>query len=368
MKRIEIIAIIAFIIILAGGGFMALRGQEQRSAASSIEEAVARNNSESYLSMRMSDIVTTKRPMEIKKPELIVDIPDDLLDEPQLPPRDVIEEALGAPAPTTEPTLQPVIEPAPVVPDGSKQKIVIIIDDMGQDRIHTKQTVALPGPLTLSYLPYSDDILPQVAQGRAAGHEIMLHMPMQPVADTSLGRAPYVLRVDMDDDTLKTVFEKNMAAFDGYVGINNHMGSRLTQDRRAMNIVMEDLRRRGLFFVDSLTIGSSIAGRVASEYGVPHATRDVFLDDDPSLDNVRSALRQLERHARTHGVAIAIGHPKKDTIAALKEWLPTLDSKGFVLVPASQVVKTVPVSTTQVTSPSAAEPAGIDLSPAQPLE
>jgi polysaccharide deacetylase 2 family uncharacterized protein YibQ len=220
-------------------------------------------------------------------------------------------------------------------------KIVIIIDDMGEDRVHTKQVAGLPGPLTLSYLPYPEHVAEEVAEGRKAGHEIMVHMPMEPMhADLETG--DYFLTTEEPADEFMAHLNKNLAAFDGYVGINNHMGSRLTTDRKAMDMIMGELRERGLLFVDSRTVSASVAAESAAAHKVPQISRDVFLDDVPTIDAVRHQLGEVERIARHRGHVVAIGHPKAATIDALKEWLPTLAGKGLTLVPVSAVVNQSP--------------------------
>ncbi len=225
-------------------------------------------------------------------------------------------------------------------------KVVIIIDDLGMDRRRSKEIMALPPPVTLSFLPYAPKIKGLVEQGRKAGHEIMIHMPMEPM-NPDLDPGPTVLRVDMPPSEFEDLLEQSLNAFEGYVGINNHMGSRLTQDKESMRIVMAHLYERGLLFVDSRTIHTSLADDIAASYRVPHAVRDVFLDHDPSLEGVQKSLRKLEAIAKKSGYAIAIGHPKANTIQALQEWIPTLQDKGIALAPISSVVTTATPEDTQ---------------------
>jgi polysaccharide deacetylase 2 family uncharacterized protein YibQ len=125
----------------------------------------------------------------------------------------------------------------------------------------------------------------------------------------------------------------------GFVGINNHMGSKFTSDAHSMTPVMEELRARGLVFLDSRTSPSSAGIRLAVAYGVPHAARDVFLDDDQAPTAIAKQLARLEQVARQQGSAIAIGHPHDATIAALRAWLPQVAGKGLALVPVSAVVR-----------------------------
>jgi len=160
---------------------------------------------------------------------------------------------------------------------------------------------------------------------------------MEAMAGNNLG--PAGLKNDMSEDELKSTLENHVfPSFEGYVGINNHMGSRLTQNVKAMGWVMEELKERGLYFVDSKTIGSSVAARVARDTGIPYAERDVFLDHYDTLESVKKALADLERVAHRNGVAIAIGHPKTHTIEALRGWMPGMAERGLELVPASAVL------------------------------
>lgn len=215
--------------------------------------------------------------------------------------------------------------------------VVIIIDDMGIS-LRSKLVEVLPGPLTLSYLPYAKDLPDRVRRASNNGHELMLHMPMEPM-NGALDGGPHVLKTGQDHDEFIKTLEWGLSSFDGFVGVNNHMGSRLTQDDKSMRRVMNHIKNTGLFFIDSKTIGSSVVEKVAKETGVPYAVRDVFLDHEINPDFIRSSLKKLEDTARKQGYAIAIGHPHKETIEALKEWLPTLEGKGLTLVPASKVIR-----------------------------
>ncbi len=228
------------------------------------------------------------------------------------------------------------ILPPPVSGDGAK--IVVIIDDMGMDRKRTRAVMDLPGPLTLAFLPYAPGLRDITRDARDLGHELLIHMPMEAM-DKGLNEGPLVLRADMMTGSFNMALDQMFGAFDGYVGVNNHMGSKLTQDTDAMNKVMEALAARNLIFVDSKTTPNSIAGESAAAHGLRHAARDVFLDNEDTPEFVWNSLRDLEKIARKRGYAIAIGHPRDSTIAVLKEWLPGLKERGFVLVPVSAVVK-----------------------------
>lgn len=217
-------------------------------------------------------------------------------------------------------------------------KIVIIIDDMGMDIPHSKAIIALPGPLTLSFLPYAPRVKALTGEAKAKGHELMIHMPMQPISpDHDLGSI--ALTEGMSGTEFDTMMDKAFASFDGYIGLNNHMGSLLTQDRAAMRRLMILLKKHGLLFVDSRTSPRSVAADEARAAGVSYTSRDVFLDDDESESAVMKSLMQVEHVARKSGLAVAIGHPKAGTLAALKKWLPTLKDKGLKLITVHEAVK-----------------------------
>ena len=216
--------------------------------------------------------------------------------------------------------------------------IAVVIDDMGLDRARSDRTAALPGPLTLAFLAYANDLATQTAAARRGGHELLVHVPMEPTVDTT-DPGPNALLTGLSVMELERRIVWNLSQFDGYVGINNHMGSKATQSRDVMAPVMAELSRRGLLFLDSRTAGATVAEETARDTGIPALRRDVFLDHDPSPIAVRAALLDLEKVAERQGFAIAIGHPKDATIAALSEWLPDAQARGFAIVPVSAVAR-----------------------------
>jgi len=226
----------------------------------------------------------------------------------------------------------------PFALDDTKAKIVIVIDDLGLNKRRARKTVALPGPLTLSYMAYAEDLDRQIQQARAAGHEMMLHIPMEPRSAT-IDPGPNVLLSGLPREELLKSINWNLDQTDKVVGINNHMGSRFTSDLEGMQTVTEVLNERGLLFLDSVTSGSSVAHTAAEDAGIPFAVRNVFLDHEDDLASIKRQLRATESVAKRTGVAIAIGHPRDKTLEALGEWLPTLSERGFQLVPISAVVK-----------------------------
>lgn len=255
------------------------------------------------------------------------------------PLHDVPDTKVGAPKKELEAAVSNLKPPEPfILPDGSKPKIAIIIDDMGMSRKNGFALIDIQYPLTLAFLPYAPKLNDMTKAAQDNGHQLMIHMPMEAM-DHKQNLGGIALKKDMTAEAIEVQLDKAFDAFDGYVGLNNHMGSRLTQNEAAMQVVMKNLKERDLYFVDSKTIGSSVASKVAWANGLKTAERDIFLDHEDSITFVRKALRKMENAAKRKGYAIAIGHPKSATIKGLKEWLPTLEAKGFEVVHASELVR-----------------------------
>lgn len=224
---------------------------------------------------------------------------------------------------------------AVAVPRASGRDIAVVIDDLGLNRRGTAALIHLRGPLTLAFLPYASALTQQTRAARAAGHELMLHLPMEPVGRDWPG--PNALLTSLTPADLLSRLRANLRSFRGFVGVNNHMGSLLTTDAERMMLVMAELRRHDLLFLDSRTTPASVASREARRMGVPTAVRDVFIDNELDLNYVLRQLALAERIAERRGFAVAIGHPHEVTITALGRWLPTLNERGFQLVPISAI-------------------------------
>ena len=212
--------------------------------------------------------------------------------------------------------------------------VAIVIDDLGVHVKNAARTIALPGPLTLSFMSYAQNLQAQTETARAAGHELMLHLPMEP-QDRTEDPGPNVLLTRLPVEENLRRLRWALGRFEGYIGVNNHMGSRFTRDEEGMALVMNELSSQGLMFLDSRTAHGSVSGPLARRYGVPFVGRDVFLDNVPIADDVRTRLDELEAIAQQFGRAVGIAHPHKGTIEALEAWLPSLSARGFTLVPLS---------------------------------
>jgi len=222
-------------------------------------------------------------------------------------------------------------------PLAAKPMIAIVIDDMGVDQRRSARAMKLPAKVTLSFLPYARDLKKQAAEAVALGHEIMLHVAMEPESSEA-DPGPNVLLTGTPEAELLANLRWNLEQMTGYQGINNHMGSRFTRDLAGMRVVMGELKARGLFFLDSVTSRDSVGAKTAREAGVPFAARDVFIDHKDDEAFVHKQLARVAAEARKHGIAIAIAHPRDITLRALKTWLTKVQADGFELVGVSRVL------------------------------
>ena len=227
---------------------------------------------------------------------------------------------------------------APAAAGPARPQIAIIIDDLGHQKRAGERVIALPGPVTCAILPGTPSGAVLARAARASRKEVLLHLPMQ-ASDPPRRAEPGMLSLAMDRSDVAAALDAALAEVPFAIGVSNHRGSLLTQQSTHMQWLMEALgARERLFFVDSYTTHRSIAMRTARGNGVQAVRRDVFLDDDPSVDRIREEFERLKHLARERGAAIAIGHPYDTTLGFLETALPTLADEGFDLVPISVLV------------------------------
>jgi hypothetical protein len=227
----------------------------------------------------------------------------------------------------------------PVMAPGARPMIAVVLDDLGLNRAGTNRAIALPAPLTLAFMTYAEGLPRLAARARRAGHELMLHVPMAP-RDSTFDPGPNVLRTELAPAELARRLDWGLSRFEGFVGVNNHMGSRFTASREGMAPVMVALRAHGLLFLDSVTSAASVGAAMARRAGVPYAVRDVFLDNEwRDRAAIERQFARLEAVARRRGSAIGIGHPHPATLDVLARWLPEARARGFAIVPVSAIVR-----------------------------
>ncbi|NIB39664.1 divergent polysaccharide deacetylase family protein [Pseudomaricurvus alkylphenolicus] len=232
------------------------------------------------------------------------------------------------------PTLQ--AETAYPPNDAKPARIAIIIDDLGYNLSRGLTAARFPGALTLAVLPHSPNGVALAELGYEQGKEIMLHAPMSTLKQRPLD--PGGLTPAMTHAEFVSTLRNNLAAIPHVTGLNNHMGSHLTQLVRPMAWLMMELRRENLFFVDSRTSPGSIAWETAQREAIPSLKRDIFLDNVRQDAAIEKQLRKLILIASERGWALAIGHPYPETLSVLKHWVPELAGLGIELVGVSQLL------------------------------
>ncbi len=229
-------------------------------------------------------------------------------------------------------------QPTIHVRGGKGPLLAIIVDDLGYDRAPADALLALSFPLTVSvlpHLPYSAEI---AEEAHRRGDQVMLHLPMASAGDAAKPEAVELIP-GMNPQEVAQALAAMLETVPHAAGVNNHQGSLATADARLMDELMPELRRRGLFFIDSRTTTETVAYDAAERAGVRAAFRRVFLDDTPTREAVLQQLELAARDAQKHGWSIAIGHPHPGTLAALEDGLPRLEARGIRLVFATDLAR-----------------------------
>lgn len=251
------------------------------------------------------------------------------------------EPAQGLP-PTPDPALPAGTPPddalpALTLPPTATRYIAIIIDDIGYVDTLGARAVALPDDVTFAVLPHTPFGAELAEAAHRNGKEVMLHAPMSNLANMPLG--PGGLTPALSKEEFVSTLSLALDAVPYLKGINNHMGSELTAQEGPMHWVMETLQGRDLYFVDSYTTASSVAGRIAREENIPTLTRNVFLDNVQTQEDIDREFQRLLQVARDKGFATGIGHPYEATLEYLEKAIPTLTQLNIELVPVSEMIR-----------------------------
>ncbi|MDY0189417.1 MAG: divergent polysaccharide deacetylase family protein [Desulfuromonas sp.] len=247
------------------------------------------------------------------------------------------------PPPQTPPQAPPQTPPSAEVPSAitdadTTPRIAIIIDDLGLNYKNSSAAIELPLAITCAIIPGEQHSTQIMELAHKHQHEIIVHLPMEPVNYPQNNPGQLALFTSQTAAEIVSTTQQLLRLIPYASGVNNHMGSAFTQEADKMDIVLEQIKARQLFFIDSLTIGSSVAYHEAQRLGVPTAQRDVFLDNERDVDKILLQLQHLISIATTDHSAIAIGHPYPETIAALTEFSAQLASLNIKVVPVSQLV------------------------------
>lgn len=275
---------------------------------------------------------------------------------PPLPP--MARDSVGALAPAPDPGL---VEQSPdgllprIGTDGrqpwqayarpfnaneARPRVAIVLASLGLSSAATESAIqGLPGGVTLTFQPYADNLQQWINLARAAGHEVLINLPLEPLDYPTNDPGPQALFTAFEQTENLERLNWALSRVTGYVGVSTHMGSRFTTSREAMAPVIEVLHQRGLLFFDTRSSARSVATALATEIGVPRAINDRFLDArEVSRTTIDARLAEIERIAREVGVSVAVGQAYPVTIERIREWVQTLEGKGLVLTPISAIV------------------------------
>ena len=216
-------------------------------------------------------------------------------------------------------------------------RVAIIFDDAGATREQLDPILLLGRPVTIAVLPGLAASRAVAERAAAAGLEVLLHVPLE-AEETERRLGPGGITTAMTTEEIVAVMRADLADVPGAIGVNGHMGSRATADRRVMTAVLGVVREYNLFFIDSRTTPATVALPVAQELGIPALERTVFLDNEDDPVYIAGQIRQLLTAARTRAFAIGIGHAQKMTAEVLRDLLPEFDRAGVRLVPVSVLI------------------------------
>ena len=214
-------------------------------------------------------------------------------------------------------------------------KIALVLDDWGYTLNNLKMLEEINAPVTIAVLPnlaYSRYISQRLSR---LNFEIILHLPMEPKEKMSLEKK--TIKTTMSEEEILRIINDSLRSLDKVKGVSNHMGSKVTSNEKTLEIILRELKKRRLFFLDSYVTASSQVKKVAAKVGIKCARRDVFLDNSNDPAYILSQLQKLKKIAREKGYAIGIGHDRKNTLVVLKEEIPKIEKEGYRFVFVSEL-------------------------------
>jgi polysaccharide deacetylase 2 family uncharacterized protein YibQ len=218
-------------------------------------------------------------------------------------------------------------------------KVTIVIDDLGGENQMSQEILHWDVPLTLSILPFTPYAKALAQEAHQRGKEVILHLPMEPHGYPKTKAGEGVLLQEMEDEKLLRQLSRDLEAVPNIKGVSNHMGSRLMEDPGKLRIIMKELKRRGLFFLDSRTTPQTMGLQIAGSTGVRAAERSFFLDHSQDPEEIKRQLEKLAQLSLETGKAIGIGHPHPSTLKSLKEMIPRMKDMGIEIVPLSSILE-----------------------------
>jgi uncharacterized protein len=223
---------------------------------------------------------------------------------------------------------------------GGRPRVAVLVVGLGlPDSPAGDVLKGLPGPISVAYGAYGRSLQDAVTRARAGGHEVLLQIPLEPDDYPKVDPGPHTLLTTLPPAENMKRLQWLMSRYAGYVGITNQMGAKFESTQDSLTPVLEELKQRGLLYVDDGSVQASTAGQIASTIGLDYSVASVQIDVGPSTGDVAKQLAKLEATAKEKGAAIAVVKAKPATIKQLAEWANKLEGKGFVLVPVSAVVR-----------------------------
>ncbi|WP_078434588.1 divergent polysaccharide deacetylase family protein [Metabacillus halosaccharovorans] len=215
-------------------------------------------------------------------------------------------------------------------PTGPKH-VAIVIDDFGNDMKGTKEILSLPIPLTVAVMPFLSTTKKDAELAHQKGHEVILHLPMEPLHGKKSWLGPGAITSDLSDEEVRDRVIKAIEDVPHAVGMNNHMGSKITADSRIMRIILEVCQEKGLYYLDSKTTGKSVVEKLASELGVPYLENELFFDEQYTTSHIVRQANLLLNRIEDDTDIIAIGHvgiAGDKTAAVLRQYVPKVKEKA----------------------------------------
>lgn len=237
-----------------------------------------------------------------------------------------------------KPPPPPVVKFPPPLPV-YKYKVAIVIDDMGRDISKLTELSQVDSAINIAILPYLKDSKAIADQTHERGWNVILHLPMEPQNIEKHNPGEGALLMSMTGAEVRSTIRSGLESVPHAIGINNHMGSRFTEDEALMKVVMDTAREEGVFFLDSKTTAHSVGEKLARKMGVKTASRSVFLDNVQDKEYIRGQIKELISLAKKNGTAIGIGHPYSETISVLIENEADFAREGVGLVRLDELVR-----------------------------
>lgn len=231
----------------------------------------------------------------------------------------------------------PAASPKPNTPSAVKGKLAVVIDDAGRDLSSQHVYESLGIPLTLAVMPNQVHTRDAALSWHAHGLPVILHQPMESVS--GIGMESKVILTSMSDEEIRSLLKSSLSQVPEAVGINNHQGSKATTDRHTMDVVMNELHHRHLFFFDSRTNSTTAADGAAASYGVPYVRNDLFVDNEADVAAISAMIREAAKRAQKYGTYVIIGHCRPKTAEAFRQMVPQLEKEGIQFVYVSSLAK-----------------------------